>query len=161
MAANALSILLFSGETDGSALRYALKADAFSLNFVKTPIQTPLPQGGQPIILDFGHIRPTLTISGLVDTTAPGSTENQTGPTKDSSSTYTVPSKENLEDFVTSKFFDKNTQPVEVILSDGTSTSVAEYRGAISQARFDLAPATEDRFAFTLVLVCELRKSGT
>jgi len=159
--AEALSILLFSGETDGSALRYALKADAFSVNFVKTPVQTPLPQGGQPILLDFGHIRPTITISGLVDTTAPGSSENVTGPTKDSSSTYIVPSKENLEDFVTSKFFDKNTQPIEVIISDGTSTSVAEYRAAISQARFDLAPATEDRFAFTLVFSSELRKSGT
>ena len=36
-----------------------------------------------------------------------------------------------------------------------------QYRGAISQARFDLAPATEDRFAFTLVFSSELRKSGT
>jgi len=157
MAADALAILLFSGETDGSALRYALKADAFSFNYVKTPVQTPIPQGASPLIYDFGHLRPTITISGLVDETAPGSVENVTGPTKDSSSTYIVPSKENLEDFVTTKFYDANTQPIEVIISDGTSTAVAVYEAAISQARFDLAPATEDRFAFTLVFVSKKR----
>ena len=145
----ALAICLY----DGGSVRYALKADSFSINYVKTPVQIPLPGGGNPKILDFGQIRPTVTISGLVDPTAPGSSENVSGPTRNSSTVYTVPSKKNLEDFVTSKFYDENSAKVELLLSDGTATPVSAYEVAIQQCRFDLAPATEDRFSFTLVCV--------
>ena len=149
----ALQVCLY----DGGSIRYALKADSFSINYVKTPIQTPLPQGADPVVLDFGHLRPTITISGLVDTTAPGSVENVSGPNKGSSTTYTVPSKALLEDFVTTKFYDSSSQIVQIMLSDGSSSAVATYDAAISQARFDLAPATEDRFSFTLVLLTKKR----
>ena len=148
----ALAICLYDGLTS-SEKRFALKADSFSVNYVKTPIQIPIANGRDPRLIDIGQIRPTITVTGLVDTTAPGSVENVTGPTRNSSQVYTVPSKEELENFVTSKFYNEATSKVEIMISDGTSTPVAAYEVAISQARFDLAPATEDRFSFTLVFV--------
>jgi len=152
----ALAVCLYDGLTS-SEKRYALKADSFSVNYVKTPVQIPLPGGGNPKLLDFGQLRPTITVTGIVDTTAPGSVENVAGPTRNSSTVYTVPSKEELEDFVTAKFYDENNAKVEIMITDGTGTAVAAYEAAISQARFDLAPATEDRFAFTLVFVARKR----
>jgi hypothetical protein len=152
----ALAVCLYDGLTS-SEKRYALKADSFSVNYVKTPVQIPLPGGGNPKLLDFGQLRPTITVTGIVDTTAPGSAENVSGPTRNSSTVYTVPSKEELEDFVTAKFYDENNAKVEIMITDGTGTAVAAYEAAISQARFDLAPATEDRFAFTLVFVARKR----
>jgi len=68
-----------------------------------------------------------------------------------------VPSKEELEDFITSKFYDESASKVEIMISDGTGTAVAAYEAAISQGRFDIAPATEDRFTFTLVFVARKR----
>ena len=152
----ALAICLYDGLTS-SEKRFALKADSFSVNYVKTPVQIPLPGGGNPKLLDFGQIRPTITVTGIVDTTAPGSGENVSGPTRNSSTVYTVPSKEELEDFVTAKFYDENNAKVEIMITDGTGTAVAAYEAAISQGRFDIAPATEDRFSFTLVFVARKR----
>ena len=155
----ALAVCLYDG-LSSSEKRFALKADSFSVNYVKTPIQIPFPSGADPEIIDLGQIRPTVTISGIVDTTAPGSAENVTGPTRNSSQVYTVPSKEELEDFVTSKFYDPSDSKVEIMVSDGLGTPVAAYEGAISQARFDVAPATEDRFSFTMVFVTKKRKDS-
>ena len=151
-----LAICLYDGLTS-SEKRFALKADSFSVNYVKTPVQIPLPGGGNPKLLDFGQIRPTITVTGIVDATAPGSSENVAGPTRNSSTVYVVPGKEDLEDFITSKFYDESASKVEIMISDGTGTAVAAYEAAISQGRFDLAPATEDRFAFTLVFVARKR----
>ena len=150
----ALAVCLYDGLTS-SEKRYALKADSFSVNYVKTPIQIPFPGGADPEIIDLGQIRPTITVSGLVDTSNPS--ETVSGPTRNSSTSYTVPTKEELEDFVTSKFYDPTGVPIEIIISDGSTDAVGSYPVAISQARFDLAPATEDRFSFTLVFVAKKR----
>ena len=150
----ALSVCLYDGLTS-SEKRFALKADSFSVNDVKTPVQIPIANGGTPEIIDIGTIRPSITVTGLVDTTSPS--ETVSGPTRNSSTSYTVPTKEELEDFVTTKFFNEASSKVEIMISDGTGTAVAAYQAAISQARFDLAPATEDRFSFTLVFVTKFR----
>ena len=147
----ALAICLYDGLSSGEK-RFALKADSFSVNYVKTPIQIPIAGGGNPKLIDIGQIRPTITITGLVDVTDPS--ETVSGPTRNSSASYTVPTKEELEDFVTSKFYN------EFMVSDGSGTAVAAYDAAISQARFDVAPATEDRFTFTLVFVSRFRKDS-
>ena len=152
----ALSICLYDGTSDGSEKRFALKADSFSINYVKTPIQIPIANGGSPELIDIGTIRPSITITGLVDVDDPS--ETVSGPTRNSSTTYVVPTKEQLEDFVTSDFFNEATSKSEIMISDGTGTAVAAYEAARSQARFDLAPATEDRFTFTLVFVSRFRK---
>ena len=151
----ALSICLYDGTSDGSEKRFALKADSFSINYVKTPIQIPIANGGSPELIDIGTIRPSITITGLVDVDDPS--ETVSGPTRNSSTTYVVPTKEQLEDFVTSDFFNEATSKSEIMISDGTGTAVAAYEAAISQARFDLAPATEDRFTFTMVFITKFR----
>ena len=77
----ALSVLLYNGKTGGSdERRFAIKADSFSVNYVKTPVQIPLPNGVSPQIMDFGFLRPSITITGLVDTDDPS--ETVTGPDK-------------------------------------------------------------------------------
>jgi hypothetical protein len=154
----ALSICLYDGTSDGSEKRFALKADSFSINYVKTPIQIPIANGGTPELIDIGTIRPSITITGLVDVDDPS--ETVSGPTRNSSTTYVVPTKEQLEDFVTSDFFNEATSKSEIMISDGTSTAVAAYEAAISQARFDLAPATEDRFTFTMVFITKFRSDS-
>jgi|TARA_R100000234_G_scaffold14099_1_gene7796 hypothetical protein len=154
----ALSICLYDGTSDGSEKRFALKADSFSINYVKTPIQIPIANGGSPELIDIGTIRPSITITGLVDVDDPS--ETVSGPTRNSSTTYVVPTKEQLEDFVTSDFFNEATSKSEIMISDGTGTAVAAYEAAISQARFDLAPATEDRFTFTMVFITKFRSDS-
>lgn len=154
----ALAVCLYDGLSTGAEKRFALKADSFSVNYVKTPVQIPIANGGSPELIDIGTIRPSITVTGIVDTSDPS--ETVSGPTRNSSTSYTVPTKEELEDFVTTKFFNESTSKVEVMVSDGTGTAVAAYQAAISQARFDLAPATEDRFNFTLVFVTKFRADG-
>jgi len=151
----ALAVCLYDGTTDGSEKRFALKADSFSINYVKTPVQIPIANGGSPELIDIGTIRPSITVTGIVDTSDPS--ETVSGPTRNSSTSYVVPTKEQLEDFVTTEFFNESSSKVEVMISDGTGTAVAAYEAAISQARFDLAPATEDRFNFTMVFVTKFR----
>ena len=153
-----LSICLYDGTSDGSEKTLALKADSFSINYVKTPIQIPIANGGSPELIDIGTIRPSITITGIVDVDDPS--ETVSGPTRNSSTTYVVPTKEQLEDFVTSDFFNEATSKSEIMISDGTGTAVAAYEAAISQARFDLAPATEDRFTFTMVFITKFRSDS-
>jgi len=154
----ALAVCLYDGTTDGSEKRFALKADSFSINYVKTPVQIPIANGGSPELIDIGTIRPSITVTGIVDTSDPS--ETVSGPTRNSSTSYVVPTKEQLEDFVTTEFFNESSSKVEVMISDGTGTAVAAYEAAISQARFDLAPATEDRFSFTMVFVTKFRSDS-
>ena len=151
----ALAVCLYDGLTS-SEKRFALKADSFSVNYVKTPIQIPIAQGGDPRLIDIGQVRPTITVTGIVDASDPS--ETVAGPTRNSSTSYTVPTKEELEDFVTSKFYNEASSKVEIMVADGSGTAGAAYDAAINQARFDLAPATEDRFSFTLVFVSRFRK---
>ena len=153
----ALSILIYNGKTGGSdEIRYALKADSFSVSYTKTPVQIPLPSGADPQITDFGFLRPSITITGLVDTDDPS--ETVTGPDK-SGTSYSVPTKEQLEDFVTGQVYDTSSSPLEIMIADG-STVKASYDVAVQQARFDVAPATEDRFSFSMVFVSKKRSDS-
>ena len=104
--------------------------------------------------VDFAETEDQIMIRDMVRDFA----ETVAGPTRNSSTSYTVPTKEELEDFVTSKFYNEASSKVEIMVSDGSGTAVAAYDAAINQARFDLAPATEDRFSFTLVFVSRFRK---
>ena len=152
-----LSVLLYNGKTGGGdEKRFAIKADSFSVNYVKTPVQIPLPNGVSPQIMDFGFLRPSITITGLVDTDDPS--ETVTGPDK-SGTSYSVPTKEELEDFVTGEVYDISASPLEIMIADG-STVIASYDIAIQQARFDLAPGTEDRHSFSIVCVAKKRSDS-
>ena len=70
----ALAVCLYDGTTDGSEKRFALKADSFSINYVKTPVQIPIANGGSPELIDIGTIRPSITVTGIIDTSDPSET---------------------------------------------------------------------------------------
>lgn len=54
--------------------RYALKCETFTVQIAKTPIQVPIPQQA-PELIDIGFYRPSISISGIVDTVG-GDTSN-------------------------------------------------------------------------------------
>jgi len=69
--ADSLAVLLRNGiHSDASAgkatIRLALKCENISINLGRTPIQVPIPTNS-PELIDLGIVRPTISISGLVD----------------------------------------------------------------------------------------------
>jgi len=65
-----------TGDTREASIRYALKCDSAVIQFQKTPIQIPIPQQS-PELFDLGIVRPSISISGIVDTVG-GDTSNTT-----------------------------------------------------------------------------------
>jgi len=55
---------------------YALKCDNVSISYTKTPIQIPIPRQS-PQLIDIGVYRPSVSLSGVVDTIG-GNTSNTT-----------------------------------------------------------------------------------
>lgn len=153
--------------------RYALKADSFGVSITKTPIQIPFPQNS-PEIIELGMFRPNITVSGTVDRDQANTPEFVTGPTKgfnDSGGTaianldpyhnkYYVPTQKQLESFVTGSVYDDGITPLQLIVQTSAGTTYATYDVAVSQARFDLAPGTEDRFQFSLSFVAKDRQES-
>ena len=64
------------GRGGSTITRYALKCDSVVIQFQKTPIQIPIPQES-PELFDLGIVRPSISISGIVDTVG-GETSNTT-----------------------------------------------------------------------------------
>ena len=64
------------GRGGSTITRYALKCDSVVIQFQKTPIQIPIPQES-PELFDLGIVRPSISISGIVDTVG-GDTSNTT-----------------------------------------------------------------------------------
>ena len=68
MAEPVLAVLLRDGPHDGAdTTRYALKCNDVAISISKTPIQIPIPQQS-PELVDIGYFRPSITITGIVDT---------------------------------------------------------------------------------------------
>ncbi len=169
----ALSICLYDGTTDGSEKRFALKADSFGVAITKTPIQIPFPQNS-PELIELGMFRPNITISGTVDRDQADTPEFVTGPTKGFNNgggtaianldpyhnKYYVPTQKQLESFVTGSVYDDGITPLQLIVQTEAGTTYATYDVAVAQARFDLAPGTEDRFQFSLSLVAKDRQES-
>jgi len=63
-----LAVLLRDGQhgTSGTT-RYALKCNDVAVSIAKTPIQIPIPQQS-PELIDIGYSRPSITLTGIVDT---------------------------------------------------------------------------------------------
>ena len=96
-----LSVLLRDGTHAGAAIRLALKAEQVSISITKTPIQVPI-QKSTPLLLDLGINRPSITISGIVDTIGgdPNTYDNQFNSMESmtiSGQTYYIPYKNYLE----------------------------------------------------------------
>jgi hypothetical protein len=181
-AANAnpsLSVLIRDGEHDNTnskeaTERFALKCDTFAVNIGKTPIQIPIP-GSSPELLDLGIMRPSVTISGVVDTVQPSPASlTITGET------YKIPFKNQLEnavyywsasdDLLLEVEVGDTTYPAQANSTDAYSSSVinssseaswtggAIYRVAIQSARFGLSATKEDRYDFSMQFVAAARE---
>jgi len=172
-----LSILLRNGTHSNASLRFALKADSFAISYSKTPIQVPIPQQS-PEIIDLGIFRPSITINGIVDTVQP--TPNSITI---NSQTYYIPFKNWLENAVyewiasdattgqleievgdatwplhTNEAYDSTTNKLIKVSNAPEWTGGAVYRVAIQQTRFQLNPAREDRYDFSMQMVAGARQ---
>ena len=169
-----LSILLRNGTHTGASLRFALKADSFSVSYSKTPIQVPIPETS-PELIDLGIFRPSITINGVVDTVQPTPASISIN-----GQTYYLAFKNWLENAVynwiasdaatgqlelevgdTTFPTDSNSNAYNAsgtLLLPGSWTGGAVYRVAIQMARFQLNPSREDRYDFSLQLVAGARQ---
>lgn len=67
MANPTLAVLLRNGHHIDASVRYALKCNDIAVSYARTPIQIPIAQAS-PELIDLGFVRPSLTITGIVDT---------------------------------------------------------------------------------------------
>tara|TARA_R110002020_G_scaffold142207_2_gene314252 strand:- start:2502 stop:3068 length:567 start_codon:yes stop_codon:yes gene_type:complete len=161
---------------------YALKCDNVSISYTKTPIQVPIPQNS-PALIDIGVYRPSISLSGLVDTAPGAASTNNTTDFWDMESisftrttgygggsgakTYYIPYKNKLEDFVTDQVFEPSS-PIELEFGDASvaistnsavATGGAVYLCALQQCRFQVDASKEDRYTFSMQLVVTSRQA--
>ena len=158
---------------------YALKCDNVSISYSKTPIQVPIPQQS-PQLIDIGVYRPSVSLSGVIETTGGNSSETTSGfegmasmmHTRSSgygssvhAKKYFLPYKNKLEDFTTNFVYSSET-PLELEWGDATipvgtnHTGGAVYLVALQQARFQVDAAKEDRYTFSMQFVVSARKDS-
>jgi hypothetical protein len=141
MAQQGLMCLIWNGVSGGSSRRYALKVLSVAHQIGKSPIQIAIPNN-TPQLLDLNMVRPTITLSLLLDKKITNVTV--TGPTKGGSTVYKVPTKQDMETFVTDNGYDDS----------------AQYEFAIQQFTTNLMPTKEDRYDSTLVMLVTKRRTG-
>lgn len=174
MAEATLSVLIRNGTHAAATKRLALKCENVTIQLTRSPIQVPIPTT-TPQLIDLGTIRPTLSLSGVIDSLG-GDTSNTTDTAEvrgmssfsyndgSSSQTYYIPYKNYLEQFICEELysFDK---PVQVVIGDptvgignsstGFSTGGSTYECAVQSVNFTLVPALEDRYQFAIQLVAK------
>ena len=164
-----------------TAFGYALKCDNVSISYTKTPIQIPIPRTS-PQLIDIGVYRPSVSLSGVIDTIG-GNTSNTTAGFQGMSSisftrttgsgesasakTYYIPYKNKLEDFITDRVYSEDA-PLELEWGDASyalgagggvfSTGGAVYEVAVQQCRFQVDASKEDRYTFSMQFVVTIRK---
>lgn len=145
-----LAVLLRDGPHDGeSTIRYALKASDVAMSIAKTPIQIPIPQQN-PELVDIGYYRPSITITGLIDTIGGNPSNEINGVSgmasfsftrvsvhsKDGGSntaqTYYIPYKNALEESCVKWIFSSTTQ-LEVEIGDA-KFPIDDYSGFLAHA---------------------------
>jgi len=145
--AEALQALIWNGKTTG-ARRFALKVESVALQYGKSPIQVGIPFN-DPLLIDLNIVRPTITLTLLVDRDITNQTI--TGPDKGNGTNYKVPTKQDLEDFITDNGYTTATESTLMLLQeDGT---YEQYIFAIQQFTVNLAAVKEDRYETTLVML--------
>jgi len=158
---------------------YALKCDNVSISYAKTPIQIPIPQQS-PQLIDIGVYRPSISLSGVVDTQGGNPSEGTSGFEDMSSFTYTrttgygsnanaktyfIPYKNKLEDFVTDYVYSEET-PLELEWGDAAvptgdnHTGGAVYEVALQQCRLQVDATKEDRYQVSMQFVVTSRKDS-
>jgi len=157
---------------ENKAYGFALKCDNVSISYAKTPIQVPIPQQA-PQIIDLGIYRPSISLTGIVDTIGGGASTGQVGLEgmqtisfvrtdgyggHASARTYHVPYKNILEDFVRTSIHSQ-ARPLELEWGDATKavgslhTGGAVYVVALQQYRVQVDATKEDRYTFSMQFV--------
>ena len=161
------------------AYGFALKCDNVSISYAKTPIQVPIPQQA-PQIIDLGIYRPSISLTGILDTIGGGVSSGQTGlegmqtisflrtdgyGSKSSARTYHLPYKNILEDFVR-RTLHSNSKPIELEWGDAGKAVGADHTGgavylvALQQYRVQVDAAKEDRYSFSMQFIVGERKDS-
>jgi len=175
------AVLLRNGPHGTATERYGLKAEQVAISIVKTPIQIPIPRN-HPALIDIGIFRPSITISGLVDTI--GGTESTSTSGFEGMSTfnfsrggvskaYYIPYKNKLED-AAYRWLYQDSSRLELEFGDasypvygqdgegGSATTLATggsiYQVAIQQFRIQVDAAKEDRWQYTFQFVARARR---
>ena len=186
-----LAVLLRNGlhgtGTGTATERYILKCDNLSIQIAKTPIQIPVPQAS-PTLFDIGIFRPSITVSGIVDTLgAPGGSSPYMDGETIGGQAYKYPYKNRLEDMSMTWISDADANLIELevgelsdhISTDGITpggspwtssgdsqsglghTGGAIYSVAFQQARFQLDGGSEHYWTYTLQFVAKARSDVT
>ena len=174
-----LSVLFRKGVHASADLRFALKCDAFSISYSKTPIVIPIPQRS-PEMIDLGAFRPSISLGGTVDTVQPTPASITVN-----GQVYYLPFKNWLENQIYD-LLASDSNPLEleigdtsypqesdadsspepygsnVINTDATALAIwtggGVYRVAVQQCRFSQNPGQEDRWEFNIQFVAEARQ---
>ena len=150
-----LMCLIWNGESGDAARRYALKAISIAHQIGKSPIQIAIPNNS-PNLLDLNMVRPTITLSIVLDKVV--TNETVTGPLQGGGTTYKVPTKQDIEYFVTKHGYDDSSKLTLMLLHE--NNAYEQYEFAVQQFTTNLIPAKEDRYDGTLVVLVRNR-AGT
>jgi hypothetical protein len=149
MADPSLAVLLRNGNHATATIKYALKCNDVAISYARTPIQIPIAQQS-PEIIDLGFYRPSITVTGLVDTVG-GDSSNTTlgfagmesitytrGATSattvfsdggsGSAQTYYIPYKNALEEAVANWLFLGGSQTIQLEIGDA-KYPISSYGG--------------------------------
>ena len=155
MAQQELMCLIWNGVTGGSARRWAIKALTVAHQIGKSPIQIAI-TSNDPQLIDLNMVRPTMTLSLLLDKEVTG--QVITGPSKGGGTNYKVPTKQDIEDFVTSSSYTAATPLLLMFLME--DNTYEQYEFSIQQFTTNLIPAKEDRYDGTMVILTR-KRGGT
>jgi len=161
MADPALAVLLRNGNHATATIKYALKCNDVSISYSRTPIQIPIAQQS-PEIIDLGFYRPSITVTGLIDTVGGDLTNTTLGFAgmesieytrgtvsstsifsdggSGSSQTYYIPYKNALEEALSNWIFLGGSQTLQLEIGDA-KYPIASYGGYLDTGR------TVQRFA--------------
>ena len=145
-----LAVLLRDGPHGGATtIRYGLKASDVAISVSKTPIQIPIPQQS-PEIVDIGYFRPSITVTGLIDSIGGNPSNEGDGVagmasfsftrasvhSKDggssSAQTYYIPYKNALEEACVKWIF-SSTTALELEVGDA-KFPIADYSGYLGNS---------------------------
>ena len=155
VAQQELMCLIWNGESSSAARRYALKALSVAHQIGKSPIQIAIPNN-TPTLLDLNMVRPTITLSLLLDKKVTGKTI--TGPSKGGGTNYKVPTKQDMEYFITENGYDASSKLTLMLLHE--DNKYEQYEFAVQQFTTNLMPSKEDRYDSTLVVLVTKRRTG-
>lgn len=178
-----LNVFLRDNTHNDASWRLLLKADQFTQSFARTPIHIAIPYS-EPEIFDLGATRPSITVSGVMDTIGGDATnttsnfwgmssETITGPNGSGGTNdkvYYIPYKNYLEEKLTILTTDTgsdlqlevgNALYAKALSSSNQSTGGGIYSVGVQQFQFTLAPGMEDRYQFTIQFVAKFRTGST